>query len=77
MRIVDSMSTKPLIDDVHRLAHRLAAEADCDDRTALRAIEQGSAAIRGRVGYRVARAMAALGITDPAPALEARRAAAR
>lgn len=51
------------------LVIELAAAASCDPRTADRAMRDGSAAIRGMAGYRVARAMARLGIHDPKPAI--------
>lgn len=50
-------------------ALRLAAEVPCDPRTAGKAIVSGSAAVRGMTGYRIARAMARLGIPDPKPAI--------
>lgn len=48
--------------DETRLALLLAAEADCDPRTARRAL-QGF--LHGRVGERIARAAVRLGITLP------------
>jgi hypothetical protein len=53
------------------LAMRLGSEASADPRTAARAIASGSRAVRGLVAFRLCRAMRALGIDDPAPALVA------
>jgi hypothetical protein len=43
-------------------ATRLAAEADCTERTAAKAIRLGAEAVRGRTGERIAAAAARLGI---------------
>ena len=42
---------------------KLAAEAEVDLRTAKKAYERGAAAVRGRVGERIAAAAARLGVT--------------
>lgn len=51
-------------------AKRLAFEADCDERTAVKAIKYGAAAVRGRPGERLAGAARKLNIalgTDSQP----------
>jgi hypothetical protein len=41
---------------------QLAAEAECDPRTARRAMMEGADAVRGLTGERIAKAAATLGI---------------
>jgi hypothetical protein len=56
---------------IHRIPRQILNElcvaASVDYRTASRAYAEGSAAVRGLAAVRLARAMVALGIPDPAP----------
>jgi hypothetical protein len=52
--------------EMHMAALKLAAEAECDPRTALRALREGPDKVKGLVGARLARAMEALGLAKGA-----------
>lgn len=58
-----------------RIATQLAAKADVDLRSAIKALAEGAAAVKGRAGERIAEAAAANGIALPCASNAASKAA--